>query len=292
MSRTSKPSIPPSHPFHAACVQTLGAALMGVALTLACAQIRAQTVAAVAPAGAPTPTLAGGNANNPVVASGTVPDEATRAAVLARLREVYGADRVVDQLSLGSVVAPPQWTQYVQKLLGDSLKQVSHGRLQIQGNTIEIQGEVPSEALRQQVINQIAQALNPTYTVRNGLRVAVQEQSLMDQTLANRIVEFEPGSAVLRPVALPVLDDMARAMLQLQGKRFEVIGHTDASGARAGNVALSMARAQAVKAYLVGKGVTAQVVSTLGMGPDQPVAPNDSDEGRARNRRIEFRVGG
>ncbi len=241
----------------------------------------AQAVASVAPAG-----------SKPIVASGTVPDEATRAAVLGRLRELYGSDRVVDQMSLGSVVAPPQWSQYVQKLLAGSLRHVSHGRLSIQGNTIEIHGEVANEALRQQVVSEMAQALNPSYTITNGLRVAVQEQSLMDQTLANRIVEFEPGSAVLRPVALPVLDDMARAMLQLSGKRFEVIGHTDGLGSRAGNVALSQSRAQAVKAYLVSKGVPMAAISTLGMGPDQPVASNDTDEGRARNRRIEFRVGG
>ena len=228
----------------------------------------------------------------PVVVSGTVPDEATRAQVLARMRELYGPERVVDQMTLGSVVAPPQWSQHLARMLSGSLKQVRHGRLSIQGNTIDLQGEVPNEALRQQVVSEIAQALNPSYTVRNGLRVAVQEQSLMDSALANRIVEFEPGSSVLRPVALPVLDDMARAMAQLQGKRFEVIGHTDAMGARQGNVALSLARAQAVKAYLVGRGVSASLISTMGLGPDQPVASNDSEEGRARNRRIEFRVGG
>jgi OmpA-OmpF porin, OOP family len=258
-----------------------GRALCAASLLGAVSPGWAQAVATASPAG-----------SKPVVASGTVPDEATRAAVLGRLRELYGQDRVVDQMSLGSVVAPPQWSQYVQKLLSGSLRQVSHGRLSIQGNTIEIHGEVANEALRQQVVSEMAQALNPSYTITNGLRVAVQEQSVMDQTLANRIVEFEPGSAVLRPAAMPVLDDMARAMLQLTGKRFEVIGHTDALGARAGNVALSMSRAQAVKAYLVGKGVAAPAISTLGLGPDQPVASNDTDEGRARNRRIEFRVGG
>lgn len=265
-----------------ACVPRT-AALLAVAFSAALtgllpAVVRAQGTVAVPAAKA-------------VVVSGTVPDEATRQAVLTRMRALYG-DQVVDQMSQGAVVAPPQWSAYVQKLLSGSLKQVSHGRLSIQGNTVDIQGEVPNEAVRQQVVSEMAQALNPSYTVRNGLRVAVQEQSVMDKTLANRIVEFEPGSAVLRPAALPVLDDMARAMAQLQGKRFEVIGHTDGLGARAANVALSQSRAQAVKTYLVAKGIAPGLISTLGMGPDQPVAPNDSDEGRARNRRIEFRVGG
>ncbi|TAK93002.1 MAG: OmpA family protein [Aquabacterium sp.] len=228
---------------------------------------------------------------NQVVVAGTVPDEATRVAVISRMRELYGADRVVDQLTLGSVVAPPQWNQYVSKLLSPSIKQVSHGQLSIQGNTVNIRGEVGNEAVRQQIASDMAQSLNPTYTIRNGLRVAVQEQAVVDQTLANRIVEFEPGSAVLRQTALPILDEMAAAMGKLKGRKFEVIGHTDASGARAANVSLSLARAQSVKAYLIGKGLPAESMAISGLGPDQPVASNATEEGRARNRRIEFRVG-
>lgn len=231
------------------------------------------------------------SASGKVVVAGVVPDEATRVAVLTRLREVYGAERVVDQLSLGSVVAPPNWGQHVQRLISPSLKQVSHGQLSVQGQTVDLRGEVANEAQRQQLVSDVAQALNPTYSVRNGLRVAVREQALVDQALAQRIVEFEAGSAVLRPEGLKILDEMALALSQLQGKRIEVIGHTDSLGHRPGNISLSLARAQAVKSYLVGKGLAAERLQTSGMGPDQPVASNDTEAGRARNRRIEFRVG-
>jgi OOP family OmpA-OmpF porin len=248
-----------------------------------------------AQAQAPSPSSTVGSAQvlapNQVVVAGTVPDEATRVAIINRMRELYGPERVVDQLTLGSVVAPPQWQQYVQRLLSPSLKQVSHGQLAIQGNTIDIKGEVGNEAVRQQIASDMASALNPTYTVRNGLRVAVQEQAMVDNALANRIVEFEPGSAVLRPAAMPILDEMASAMGKLRGRHFEIIGHTDALGSRAGNVSLSLARAQAVKAYLIGKGMAADSMATSGLGPDRPVASNATEEGRARNRRIEFRVG-
>ena len=239
------------------------------------------------------PTAGGAQIQGPgqVVVAGTVPDEATRVAVITRLRELYGAERVVDQLALGSVVAPPQWSQHVQKLLSPSLKQVSHGQLSVQGQTVDLKGEVGNEAVRQQLASEMAQSLNPTYTVRNGLRVAVQEQAVVDQALANRIVEFEPGSAVLRPAGLLILDEMAAALARLPGRRFEVIGHTDAQGSHASNVSLSLARAQAIKGYLVSKGLPADSLSTSGLGPDQPVASNATEEGRARNRRIEFRVG-
>jgi OOP family OmpA-OmpF porin len=230
-------------------------------------------------------------APNQVVVAGTVPDEATRNAILAKVREVYGAERVVDQLGVGSVVAPPNWSGYVQKLVSPQLKQVSRGQLDINGNNIELKGEVANESQRQQLAADMATALNPTYALRNALRVAAQEQTVIDATLANRIIEFEPGSSVLRPVGRSILDEMAATLLKLGNRKVEVIGHTDSQGARETNVVLSLARADAVRTYLAGKGVAPSLITTSGSGPDRPVAANDTAEGRARNRRIEFRLG-
>jgi len=69
-----------------------------------------------------------------------------------------------------------------------------------------------------------------------------------------------------------------------------VIGHTDNTGTREANLALSLARAGAVRSYLAAKGIAAASIAVAGAGPDQPLADNASAEGRARNRRIEFRV--
>jgi OOP family OmpA-OmpF porin len=236
---------------------------------------------------AATPVGAG---PNQVVVAGIVPDEATRTAILTRVREVYGADRVVDQLGVGQVVAPPNWAGYVHKLVSPQLKQVSRGQLAINGNNIELKGEVANEAQRQQLAADMATALNPTYAVRNALRVAAQEQTVVDATLANRIIEFEAGSSVLRPAGRGILDEMATTLLRMGSKKIEVIGHTDAQGTRDTNIVLSLARADAVRSYLASKGVSSTLISTSGSGPDRPVASNDTPEGRARNRRIEFRV--
>jgi len=83
---------------------------------------------------------------------------------------------------------------------------------------------------------------------------------------------------------------MAAVMLRLRGRKVEVIGHTDDTGLRASNVALSQARAEAVRTYLSGKGIVADSVLVSGQGPDRPVASNATADGRARNRRIEFRI--
>jgi OOP family OmpA-OmpF porin len=191
---------------------------------------------------------------------------------------------------VGGVVAPANWTSHVQKLIGPNLKTIHKGQLAIDGNIVAVRGEVESEATRQAVTGSFANALNPTYTVKNGLRVTASSQAMLDQTLANRVIEFENGSALLTESGKRILDEMAQALQKLETKKIDIIGHTDDTGTRPRNVALSLARAESVKVYLVGKGLPPQSISTTGMGPDQPLLSNASEDGRRRNRRIEFRV--
>ncbi|MBP1203945.1 OOP family OmpA-OmpF porin [Duganella sp. 1411] len=225
-----------------------------------------------------------------VLVNGSVPDEASKAAMLARVRELYGADRVVDQVSIAPVSLPPNWNSYVQKLIGPNLKLISKGEIKIDGTNVTLRGEVANEAQRQQIASDFATSLNPSYTVNNGLRVSAAEQNLLDETLAKRIIEFESGKATLTDSGKGILDEMAAALRKVKGKKVEVIGHTDNVGLRDSNLALSHARAQAVRSYLADKGIPQDMVMVSGQGPDRPVAENSSADGRARNRRIEFRI--
>jgi OOP family OmpA-OmpF porin len=226
----------------------------------------------------------------PIVVSGTVADDASKASLLARLRAVYGNERVVDQLAVGKVAAPPNWNEHVARLIGPNLKLVTRGQLQVDGNSVSLRGDVASEAQKQQIASELAMNLDASYTVNNGLRVAQSEQGMLDAALADRIIEFESGKATLADSGKAILDQMSAVLLRLKDKKVEVIGHTDNAGSRAGNLSLSQARAEAVKSYVVGRGVKAEMVAVSGEGPDRPVADNRTPEGRARNRRIEFKV--
>ncbi|MCG2584205.1 OmpA family protein [Massilia sp. TS11] len=220
--------------------------------------------------------------------SGTMPDEATRAALVARLRSQFVEVR--DDTSSGKVSMPASWDQQMQRLLGPHLKLVHKGTLTVEGYRVSIAGEVASEAQRQQVLSELSAALSPNYTVSHKLRVVAGEQAVLDAALAERIVEFESGKASLTEPGRRLLDQMAEALLKVKGKRVAIIGHTDNAGARAGNLALSHARAMAVRDYVVAKGVDPASISVSGEGPDRPVADNATPDGRARNRRIEFHV--
>jgi K(+)-stimulated pyrophosphate-energized sodium pump len=70
----------------------------------------------------------------------------------------------------------------------------------------------------------------------------------------------------------------------------QLVGHTDSTGTPEGNQVLSVDRAKAVKGMLVNEGVAAGRIATAGMGQDQPMASNDTEEGRALNRRLELNV--
>lgn len=257
-----------------------GSVALGLLLLFGSAPLRAQTSS--------TARSALGAA--PVIVSGTVPDEPTRNAILVRVRELYGADRVVDLLGVGPVLAPPDWTGHVQKMLDAPLRQISRGQITIHGNDVDLKGDVSSEDERLRQAARLTAVLNPTYAIRNGLRAPSADQGLLDAALANRIIEFERGSSVLRPAGLNILNQMAAVLRKLGNKKVEVIGHTDGHGLREANLQLSLARAEAVRDYLGSQGISPAMITTTGLGPDQPVATNDTPEGRARNRRIEFKI--
>ena len=112
----------------------------------------------------------------------------------------------------------------------------------------------------------------------------------MDKALANRIVEFQSGSAVLTPAGQSILNEISIALNKVGGRSVRIIGHTDDQGIAATNLALSLARANAVKTYLTEKGLHAESLTTQGLGSTKPIADNTTEDGRRRNRRIEFDV--
>ncbi|MDR0588901.1 MAG: OmpA family protein [Burkholderiales bacterium] len=227
-----------------------------------------------------------------VVVSGTVPDERTKAEVFHKLQNIYGAGKVIDQIDVRSdVVTPRDWSQQViNNVISSSLKSIHRGQLEIDGTQIRLQGEVESEPVRQSIIDTLARSLNQSYRIVSSLRVAVNQQVQLDKLLANRIVEFHTNSATLTDKGQQLLDELADILPQINSDKIQIIGHTDVTGNRATNLALSLARAEAVRAYLVEKGLSPNRFETMGVGPDQPVASNATPEGRAKNRRIEFRA--
>ncbi|MEX1363533.1 MAG: OmpA family protein [Nannocystaceae bacterium] len=101
---------------------------------------------------------------------------------------------------------------------------------------------------------------------------------------------FDTGKASIRDKSFPALDDAVKVLTDYPSLRVEISGHTDSKGKRDKNLTLSQERAEAVKEYMVNKGVDAGRISTRGAGPDEPVGDNKTKAGRQQNRRIEFKL--
>lgn len=99
---------------------------------------------------------------------------------------------------------------------------------------------------------------------------------------------FDFNAAVIRPESKPVLDEVVDLMKSEPEWNLTIEGHTDAIGADERNMTLSQQRADSVKTYLVEKGIDAARLKTAGFGESKPVADNDSELGRAQNRRVEL----
>lgn len=101
-------------------------------------------------------------------------------------------------------------------------------------------------------------------------------------------VNFDNDRATLRPDASATLDQAAATLKEWGDVKVEVAGHTDSNSDDAHNLKLSQRRAETVRSYLIGKGVAADRLSAKGYGESSPVADNASEEGRAKNRRVEL----
>jgi OOP family OmpA-OmpF porin len=104
-------------------------------------------------------------------------------------------------------------------------------------------------------------------------------------------IQFALDKAEILPASFSLMDELAKTIKENpQVQKVSIEGHASNEGQAQHNLTLSKARAEAVRAYLVSKGVSADRLSSTGFGAAKPIASNDNEEGREKNRRVEFHI--
>ncbi|MAE69296.1 MAG: flagellar motor protein MotB [Gemmatimonadetes bacterium] len=126
-----------------------------------------------------------------------------------------------------------------------------------------------------------------------GCEVTEVEREMLDTGMIRLdSIFFESGKAILKPESFPSLDEVGKVLEKWPALRIEIGGYTDSQGGAAFNEKLSRSRADAVRDYLTKSfaGIDAKQLKAAGYGEAKPIADNGTKEGRARNRRVEFKV--
>lgn len=243
--------------------------------------------------------------NGRVTLSGRAPTTTAKRGIAAAASAGFkGA--MTDETTVGiagafaprAIAAMPQFSQF------------KSGELSVRGRRFLITGEAPESVLTylKEDMKKVVDVYDVQYDVRT-LAPALPElanvkldagapnlradcQTAFERVMASNKILFANGAATITRQSGEALDKVAEIARRCSGFRLEVQGYTDNRGRKSANVKLSQDRAEAVRTWLQEKGVPADRLSAKGFGSDNPITSNARESGRARNRRIEFKVSG
>ena len=231
---------------------------------------------------------------------GRLGDETLRDMVDSYARAAFGSDQVYTATRIVSDL-PADWP--VRVLAGlEALGQLHNGVLTVTPDTVELIGLSHEEDAKARIAGQLSDKLGEgqEYTLTITYQPPPEpEDALPDPEVceaqiaeiqATSKIAFEPGSATIASDSRDVVNQIADILRDCGPIRMEIQGHTDSQGREEMNQQLSQARAQSILNELRGRRIPTSSYTAVGYGETQPIADNDTEEGREENRRIEFRL--
>lgn len=231
-----------------------------------------------------------------LILTGYFPDARTREEVTKLVRTRFFTERVVDQAHLADG-APPRYLGGVSLAL-EQLSLLAQGEASLRDTMLSLTGETLYAQAAERMRVDLPKGVPLGWSASTDIRVRGAEPLLdskacgeeIAKRLARGQIEFEAASPEIAPSSFAVLDEVAGIAKRCPEALIEVAAHTDQGSAADPGRELSQLRAQAVLDYLAKAGVSAKRLTAVGYGGTRPIAPNDDDAGKAKNRRIELVV--
>jgi len=235
-----------------------------------------------------------------ITLSGTVADEADAEALRDGLGNLFGQSGYSDELNIDSTVAKANWIDDALSVTSE-IRDVTNFGVNIRGDQMLLTGSTVDREQGRDLAIAATEIAGSKLGVLNNFAIDSNiidlEGDLLTESLLQELdalptqnIVFNKNSFTLTDRAREVLDDVAAAILGYENLVVEIAGHTDSSGEAVRNLRLSKDRASAVRDYLIEKNVPANRLSPIGYGETSPISDNETEAGRAANRRIEFNL--
>jgi OOP family OmpA-OmpF porin len=240
------------------------------------------------------------NSDGAITLSGSLPDAASRTAATTYAGSLTRDGRIVSRVELDSHL-PEGWITEALAAI-ETLSLLHAGTVTVSTEKIYVEGRSASPDIEAEVTDVLRSRLA---SGRATSVLVVTDPSLSEtvtppantecadeiaEILKSRQIAFAPNSPKIAPESEPVIDDIAIVLSNCATASFEIGGHTDSQGGEVLNQALSQARAEAVLDALLARDVLISHMSARGYGESQPIGDNETEAGRALNRRIAFKL--
>jgi OOP family OmpA-OmpF porin len=224
-----------------------------------------------------------------VVLRGTLADQESINTIVSQAEQSFGAGNVTNTLRVGkNTSALPNLDGFFLSLAGKSFA-LETLTASLRGTQLSLKGTINSGEANTMLATQMINGLG--LEVKNSLTVAAPPcDDLVNKLLSSSQINFASGGATIKYDSFELLENIKSTTQSCPNAKFEVSGHTDSTGKLNFNMKLSQQRAQAVVDHLVSLGLDASSLTATGYGPNRPIADNNTDQGRALNRRIEFKL--
>ena len=236
---------------------------------------------------------------------GNTSTDSVREAIIMSLEDIYGSVDATGLTVKEGVAGERDWLTAIIQLAGSMRDRNPVGSIYVSPNEKLVQVTAEFDTRRERTdARQTAQDIisgSTTFDFTSALTYkdappppkeeqVVELQTNIDELIEGKVVEFESNSDVITASGTALLDEILEALRQVPDVSIEIAGHTDDRGSNEYNEDLSRRRADAVLAYLVASGESPDRFVVVGYGESRPIADNATADGRARNRRIEFKA--
>ncbi len=229
-----------------------------------------------------------------VTLDGYVSSEDEHESIVSEVKSKFGGVRLVDNLIFAS--GAPDGFRDAATVAVAAVSRLAGGHSEISDGTINIAGNAYHAGAAGAVVDEIGEAMPGGFDVAVSIMVRQPAQpvtplrcrDLLQKVLTVGRIEFDGGKADVSEDSFGILDRVAATIERCPDAMVEVGAHTDADGSTQGNLNLSQERADAIVEFLVDAGIRRERLTAVGYGEAKPIRDNDSPEGKAANRRIEF----